>query len=117
MIAKLAVELVLMIKQIGINRDSSIWTLHPKKACLLLAQACHRCEGILALACHLGEQVYFRLSYVVLPVDQLHDKTERFIYSAKQRAIDAINDLSPKLTSLERGYWMADKLRRKSNNK
>ena len=45
-------------------------------------------------------------------VDQFRDKTERFMQAAKQRAIDAIQDAAPKLTSLERGYWIAEKRRR-----
>lgn len=47
-------------------------------------------------------------------MDEFRDKTERFIYSAKQRAIEAIHETAPKLTSLERGYWLAEKQRRKS---
>jgi hypothetical protein len=45
-------------------------------------------------------------------VDQFRDKTERFMHSAKERAIDAIHDDAPRLTSLERGYWLAEKRRR-----
>ena len=40
-------------------------------------------------------------------VDQFRDKTERFMHVAKQRAHDLIDEVNPKLTSLERGYWIA----------
>jgi hypothetical protein len=49
-------------------------------------------------------------------VDQFRDKTERFMHSAKERAIDAIHDDAPRLTSLERGYWLAEKRRRQREN-
>lgn len=45
-------------------------------------------------------------------MDQFRDKTERFMHAAKQRALDAIHDATPRLTSLERGYWLAEKRRR-----
>ena len=40
------------------------------------------------------------------------DKTERFMDAAKQRAHEVVNETNPKLTSLERGYWLALKNRR-----
>jgi hypothetical protein len=40
------------------------------------------------------------------------DKTERFMDAAKQRAHEVVNEANPKLTSLERGYWLALRNRR-----
>ena len=39
------------------------------------------------------------------------DSTERFILAAKARAKDGLNEAAPKLTSLERGMWLAMKRR------
>ena len=39
------------------------------------------------------------------------DSTERFILAAKARAKDVLNEAAPKLTSLERGMWLAMKRR------
>jgi len=39
------------------------------------------------------------------------DSTERFILAAKARAKAALNEVAPKLTSLERGMWLAMKRR------
>ncbi|BEV36708.1 hypothetical protein [Synechococcus sp. M16CYN] len=38
---------------------------------------------------------------------QSPDKTERFMDAAKRRAYEVINETNPKLTSLEKGYWLA----------
>ena len=35
------------------------------------------------------------------------DNTERCMDAAKQRAHEVVNEANPKLTSLERGYWLA----------
>ena len=43
------------------------------------------------------------------------DKTERFIIAAKDRAKAAIDDPSPKLTSLEKAMWQAMKNHRGHN--
>jgi len=42
---------------------------------------------------------------VVLAFDEL-DRTTRYIRDAKARALEVLNETSPKLTALEKAMWM-----------
>ena len=69
-------------------------------------------EGLLALNGISLETHYFLISHKGITLEQFRDKTERFMHAAKVRANNAIDESNPKLTSLEKGYWLAARRRR-----